>query len=249
MPIAELSALAAIIFLAFFTESVVGFGSTVITVSLAAHFIDLDVILPAFVPVGVLLSTTLVVRNFEHVDRQFLWSRIGPAMAVGMAVGMAIFRMVDSKSLLTVFGVFVTAVSLRELVLALKKDAAKPRKLPALGSFLFLMGGGVIHGMFGSGGPLVVYVVGREIFSKAVFRATLSALWLVSNLVLIVGYVQSDMVTAQTMKLSAMMLPPLLLGMVLGERAHGAVNERTFKIVTWAILFFAASSLAVRSLF
>lgn len=249
MPIAELSALVFIIFLAFFTESVVGFGSTVITVSLAAHFLDLETILPAFVPVGVLLSTSLVVRNFQHIDKQFLWSRIGPAMAVGMAVGMGIFRMVDSKSLLTVFGVFVTVVSLRELLLAVKKDAVKPRKLPPLASFLFLMGGGVIHGMFGSGGPLVVYVVGREIFSKAVFRATLSALWLVSNLVLIAGYVQSGMVTSRTMELSAIMLPPLLLGMVLGERAHGAVNERTFKIATWAILLFAASSLVVRSMF
>lgn len=243
-----IGALVGIVFLAFFTESVVGFGATVITVSLAAHFVNLDVILPAFVPLSALLSLTLVTRHRTHVDRQFLWQRLAPAMAVGMAIGMVLFRMVDSKSLLTVFGVFVSLVSLRELLLAARKNAPQPKRLPAVLSFALLTGGGVIHGMFGSGGPLVVYVVGREVFSKAVFRATLSALWLASNVVLVVGYVHSGMMTRETATLSAWMVPALLAGLYLGEKAHGAVNERTFRLATWVVLLAAALSLAVRSL-
>ena len=248
LPIA-FAALVIIVFVAFFTEAVVGFGATVITVSLAANFVDLDVILPAFVPLSALLSLSIVARNIKHIERWFLWARLAPSMAVGMAIGMYLFRHIDSKSLLTMFGMFVFVVSLRELYMSTRSNRPALRMLPAWASFLLLTAGGVVHGMFGSGGPLVVYVTGRQITLKTQFRATLSALWLASNIVLVLGYLESGMLTRETLTLSAMMFPALILGLWLGEKAHGAVNERTFRIATWAILLFASSSLAVRSLF
>ncbi len=253
MSVIALSALVVIVFVAFFTEAVVGFGATVITLSLAANFLDLTTILPAFVPLSAMLSLSIVSRNWIHIARGFLWSRLMPAMAIGMGIGMFLFRTIDSKHLLTVFGVFVCVVSVKELF-QLTKAYYKPvrllpvRALPPVVSFLLLTVGGVIHGIFGSGGPLVVYVAGRELPSKTTFRATLSALWLASNIVLVFGYVQSGMFTADTARLSAWMLPALMAGLWLGEKAHHAVNEKTFKFATWGILLFASFSLLGRSL-
>jgi len=253
MSTVALFALVVIVFVAFFTEAVVGFGSTVITLSLAANFLELNTILPAFVPLGVLLSLSIVSRNWVHIARGFLWSRLMPAMAVGMGIGMFLFRTIDSKNLLTAFGIFVCAVSVRELIQMFTAYYKPVRLLPVRAlspvvAFVLLTLGGVIHGIFGSGGPLVVYVAGRELPSKTTFRAILSALWLSSNLVLVFGYVQSCLFTADTVRLSAWMLPALILGLWLGEKAHAAVDEKTFKIATWGILLLASLSLLGRSL-
>jgi len=65
---------------------------------------------------------------------------------------------------------------------------------------------------------------------------------------LVFGYVQSGLFTADTVRLSAWMLPALILGLWLGEKAHAAVDEKTFKIATWGILLLASLSLLGRSL-
>jgi hypothetical protein len=43
------------------------------------------------------------------------------------------------------------------------------------------MGAGLVHGMYTTGGPLLVYALGREGLSKHVFRSTVTAVWLVFN--------------------------------------------------------------------
>ena len=55
-------ALFAIALVAFAVEGTLGFGSTVIAVSIGAQLVPLDELLPAFVPLNIVLSLSLLRR-------------------------------------------------------------------------------------------------------------------------------------------------------------------------------------------
>lgn len=236
--------LAAIVCLAFVTEAALGFGATVVTVTLGAFIAPLDVLLPAFVPLNLLLSGYLLARHGRHVERRLLVRRIVPLMALGLPAGLWLFHGGSEALLRTAFGVFVVVLSAAEL---LAGRGAAPRRPLAVGWQAVLLAlAGVVHGAWATGGPLVVYVAGRELADKRVFRATLSALWLVMNAVLVVGYLVGGDLDAESLRLSGVLLAPLVLGIAAGEWVHGRVDAALFRRLVFGLLLAAGAALALR---
>jgi uncharacterized membrane protein YfcA len=126
-------------------------------------------------------------------------------------------------------------------------DPPAARPLATAPAAVLLVLGGLIHGAFGTGGPMAVYVAGRQLTDKRVFRSTLSALWLLLNGVLVVTYALGGYLTVQSAKLSLVMLVPLLVGTVVGEWTHQRLKGRTFAMLVFAVLLVAGLALAVRS--
>ncbi len=243
-----LAILGGIVLLAFVVESTAGFGATIVTVTLAAQLFPLDTVLAAFVPVNVVLSFLIVVRNVRHVDRSFLVRRVLPWVALGTAAGLALSRFRDAPWIKLVFAAFVVVLSVVELVGLARKREEPVTPLTTPVAIAALLSGGVIHGLFACGGPMIVYVVGRTLQEKSAFRATLSALWLVMNLALIVTMVAQGSIGAASLRTSAMMIVPLGLGLAIGNRLHDHVPERTFRVSVFILLLCAALVLFARSL-
>lgn len=247
---AALALLFVIVFGAFSAEAVVGFGSTVLTVTLGAQLLDLDRLLPAFVPLNLVLSAYLVARHFRKVEVRLLVRRVLPSVGVGMAVGVALFRLFGGgKVLELVLATFVVGLASLEIFRLFRASstagAAPLTKGPAI--FILLLGG-VVHGLFGSGGPMVVYFASREIRDKGTFRATLSALWLLLNAVLVGNYFSLGLLGRQTLEVTLTLFPALLLALVVGERLHRRLDERHFRPLVYGLLLFAGLALAGRSL-
>lgn len=247
MTAAEVVPLCAIVALAFFTEAAIGFGSTVITVTLGAHLVRLDVLLPAFVPLNLLLSTYMVSRHHAHIDWRTLGRRLAPPMGAGMAAGLVVYRLGTPRGLLLPFSLFVTALAAIELW-RLRAGTMAARPLPRLAERSLLALGGVVHGLYGSGGPMVVYCASRLVTEKSAFRSTLSLLWLVLNVALLVQFATLGQLGAQSIRLSAYLGGSLLVGLLAGEWAHGRLGERLFRLAMYAVLGVAGGSLAVRTL-
>lgn len=232
---------------AFLVEAAAGFGGTVITVALASQLLPVDDILARILPVNMVLSAYVVLRHRRHVDGRLLFARILPWMGVGLVAGYFVARSTSPGWLKIAFAVFVLGLAVLELV-ALKRKVA-PKKLPSVFAAGALLGAGVLHGLFACGGPLAVWTVGREVDDKGVFRATLSALWLALNVFLLVGFVVDTKISAVTLRESLVLLPPLLLGIVLGERVHARLSAERFRVGIFGLLFVAALVLLVRSIF
>jgi uncharacterized membrane protein YfcA len=231
--------LAAIVLLAFSIESAIGFGATVIAVALGLQLYPLQTLLPVLVPVGVLLSSTLVWRNRAHVDRRLALRGILPPMAVGLAVGIAIFARASSAGLARAFGLLVVVIAARELWRFWRADGAARRPLPAPLHAALLLLAGVIHGVFSSGGPLLVYVVGRSELPKARFRATLSSVWLVLGVALSLAYAAQGRLDRGSLLATAALVPVLVAALWLGEHAHRRLDEARFRYVVFALLLVA----------
>lgn len=240
---AETAALALIVALAFTVEGALGFGATLVAVTLSAFLVPIDVLLPSFVPLNMILSASIVARSWRAVDVRLLFFRIVPWMGLGLPLGMWTARHLDGHLLVKGFGLFVAVLAMLELR---ARHAAQPSNGSRAGGNVLLALGGLVHGAFGTGGPMAVYVAGRSLVDKAAFRATLSALWIVLNVVLVGGFAMDGRVNASSVTLSAMLAAGLVAGIVLGEILHKKVPVTTFRVVVWAALAVAGVALALR---
>lgn len=239
--------LIAIVMLAFTTEAAIGFGATLIAISLGSLLLPIDELLYAVVPLNLLLSAAVAVRARRHIDARMLFLRIVPAMALGLPLGMLAFARFSGGVLQRMLGVFVLALSALELAKRLRKRGAdEEAPLPRAAAIGLLFLGGVVHGAFATGGPPVVYVCGRLVKDKRVFRGTLSALWFLLNAVLIATYARNGHLDAASLRRSATLAPGLALGLVFGEIAHGRIPEKAFRAVVFAMLSAVGLVLAIR---
>ena len=91
----------------------------------------------------------------------------------------------------------------------------------------------------------MVYYAGRNIPDKKVFRSTLSALWLLLNTVLLITYLATGKLTSEMARYFVLLLPSLAIGVAIGERVHNALPERTFRLMTFAILLLTGISVFI----
>jgi uncharacterized protein len=240
------AALVGIVAVAFATEATIGFGATLLTLALGSFVAPVDELLHAVVPLNVALSAAVAVRSWRHIDGRALGLGILPAMAVGFPIGVIAFERLPRRGLQTGLGIFVMVLGVLELVRlvrAPKEAKALPR--PAALALLFL--GGMLHGAFGTGGPPVVYVCGRTLPDKRVFRATLAALWLLLGGLLVAAYARGGHLGAGSLRRTALLVPGLALGLWGGEVAHGRLPERAFRRVVFGALVVVGAVLVLRA--
>lgn len=236
-----LAVLAVIALAAFGTEGAIGFGGTVIAASLGAQVLPLEALLPAFVPLNLAMSAWLVRTGRDAIAWRVLIHELAPPVALGAAGGLVLFHVPAKTALALAFGVFVAGLALLQLV----RPASRP--LSRRGRILMLVAGGVAHGLFGTGGPMIVYVARRRLPDKRAFRATLAVLWLVLNVALLANYVALGLYTHDTGALALVVALALVPGLALGERIHRALDPARFERMVWLLLLVAGAALAVRS--
>jgi uncharacterized membrane protein YfcA len=238
---ATLVGLTVIALIAFGTEGAIGFGGTVIAASVGAQLVPLDELLPAVIPLNLALSSWLLARGWDAVAWRFLAREIAPPVAIGAAVGLALFHLPAKTALAVAFGGFVAALAVLRLV------RPSDRPVPRAWRLALLVIGGIAHGLFGTGGPMIVYVARRRIPDKRAFRATLAVLWIVLNLALLVNFLSLDLYQRDTVNLAIAFAAAIVPGLVIGERIHHALDAARFERVVWVVLLVAGAALAIRN--
>jgi len=196
----------------------------------------------------ILQSAYILVRDHRHVNWRLLLTRVLPLLALGMAVPLTFFDGSEVVALRPAFGVMVLLLAARELWLMRKRREPVPARAP-LGPVPFAAstaGAGFVHGIFATGGPLLVYALGRLNLGKTTFRATLAVVWLLLNIVLVISYVHAGHYGARQIAALPWAVASLPLGIVVGEIVHHRVDELRFRTLAWALLAIAAVPLILR---
>ncbi len=165
-------------------------------------------------------------------------------MGAGLPIGMLVFASADASLLKRLFGAFLVVVSAVELFRMREPAAQKP--LGRAGELGMLVLGGAIHGAFMTGGPMAVYVTGRVLTDKGRYRATLSALWVSLNVVVLASYALAGRLTASTGGLVATLVPSIALGMALGELLFRRVSQVAFRATVFVLLLASGALLVIR---
>ena len=237
-------ALAALVMVAIALESIVGFGATVLVLSLGTWVLPVTALLPAYIPVNMALSASIAWRDWRHVDGALLARRVLPMAGAGLLVGLSLYRYAARPELQRAFGVMVVLIGLNEL----RKELSAPASVAvgrARGNAL-LLAGGVVHGVFGTGGVLIVAALAGDRLEKRRMRATLAAMWLVMNAAMMANFIGHGAVGATSLRRSALLLPAVALGGALGDWVHRRVAERPFRIGMALVMTAAGVATALR---
>jgi uncharacterized membrane protein YfcA len=238
--VAKILILEALIFAAFMVNTVTGFAGSILALALGVHLFSIESLVPVIVILNLVISVYIVALHHEAIDRRLLLREIIPATGLGVAIGIVLFNFSKTNTLKVAFGIFVIGFSLLELFIILfSKDGSSRKPLSVVQSYFWLFSGGVMHGLYASGGPPIVYYAGRNIPDKRAFRSTLSAMWVILNTVILVSDIATGKFTAKSLWLATLLLPALALGIALGECLHPRIPERSFRILVFSLLVVA----------
>jgi hypothetical protein len=238
-------ALAACVLIAQLCQAVTGFGGMIVAVSLAAQLFPLPYLLAVLIPINLVLSAALVLRHTDAIEGRFLLTRVLPWTALGMPLGLLLAGL-DGRWLKLGFGVLVMLIAAGELWQRWRGERQRALHPGARAGLLALAG--VIQGLYGSSGPLFVYVVGRELPDKRAFRTTLSLMWLVLDSALLASLAWRGQVTLHTAQASLLFLPIVAASLFVGEWLFRKLDAKLFRLLTAALLLVAGALLVIRAL-
>ena len=235
--------LGCIIYAAYTTQAMIGFGANIIALSLGAQFWPLDELLPIVVALNIPLSGWLVWRARHAVAGRLLVAQILPIAGMGFVLGALVSSWLRSQWLAVGYGALVTVIALWESARA-HQD---PLPIRGLQRWLALSIGGLAQGLYASGGPFIAYAMGRMELSRQSFRASLLSIWLVTNSVLFASFAFQGRVDGRTWQGIACALPLIWLGLRSGDWLHHHVSDITFRRGVYAVLVIAGIILTIRS--
>lgn len=228
--------LSLVIFITHSLEAVTGFGCTVLAfpfvIAITGDIGYSKIILSIL---GWLLAIYFAAVNYRRINwRQF--AIIASLAALGLPLGILIFKNLDGDMLKRILGGFIVlsaGIQLYKLYNVRERKAARFNPL----NYLYLFFGGIVHGAFATGGPLIVLYSAKKITNKGEFRATMCLLWSVLNTFLMIQYITDGALTPEIGITTAALIPSMVLSIVVGEKIHKKVNEELFKkIVFWLLL-------------
>ncbi|CUS47915.1 MAG: putative permease [Idiomarinaceae bacterium HL-53] len=234
------------IWIAFTSESMTGFGSIVIALALGSTLFPIPTLVTILVPLSIVMTSTLLIKHYRHINFRLLFRTILPAMGSGMVLGILLVNVLKGDTLKAIFAVLILWFAGRELYKMYRGLAItpKPRWWQPLWTFL----AGITHGLFASGGPLLVYALNTKGIPKAEFRATLVSVWFGLN-------VSYTVILLTQQKIQPMLpiilayIPVLWLALWVGSKLHDRVSDQQFRTVIYVLLMLAGIAMLMSTWF
>ena len=222
-------------------EGITGFGSTALSMPFLTLLVGVQLAKPVLTIYTLLLCVYILAREYRRVDLR-VFGKMAVCLLTGLTVGVAAYSRLPQDLLLAALAVFMIAVSLRGL---LQTSGAVRAGKPVRGrvGLLLVFLGGILHGAFASGGPLIVIYSADALPGKSTFRATMCLVWLTLNTILLAQMGVAGELTSEVWGLSARGLPFLVAGTLLGDAAHKRVSARKFTLLMYAMLLLSGAAL------
>jgi len=208
--------------LAYAVQTATGFGGMLVATALGTFFLPMEQVAPLMTPISLLQTGFVSWRNRWSIDRNLLTKHIFPGMAIGMPVGALLGLWIQGSALRWVFGLVIGFLVVRDLV-----GMAPPPEPSRTG----IASAGVAQGLLGTGGPLLVWALGRLPLSPLQIRATLSFVWWTTDIALLFWWASRGRVTPETLGQSLWLLPAVPVGVLIGEVAFKRLDTESFKKV------------------
>ena len=231
-----------VVFFTHFLEGITGFGCTVLALPFCIALAGITTAVPVLIVLGLLLCLYVVCIDFKNIIwRQYL--KIIAFVILGLPIGMWIFSNLPEDILKKMLGVFMVIVAIRGLYLSyFKQAAAVPSPITGIKKYLLnflLFLGGIVHGAFSSGGPFVVIYASQALPDKSHFRATLCAMWVSLNSIMVINNFRQGIMTDYVLHVLLYSLPFLFAGMILGNIAHKKIKSEMFLKLVYVILLIS----------
>lgn len=219
-----------VVFLAVFTQSLSGFGSALVAMSLLPTIVGIRVATPLVALVGSALEIVLIVRYRQSLDVRAIW-RIVLAALIGIPLGVYFLSNVDEKLSLTLLGVVLTGYAAYAL-LGLKM----PRLDGPVWAYLAGLFGGLLGGAYNTSGPPVIIYADCNHWPPDAFKSNLQGYFMVSSVVVVASHAMSGNFTSQVWNLFWWTIPSIVIGLIAGLSLDHWLNPLMFRRLVLALL-------------
>lgn len=252
-----------IIFLANIIQGITGFAGTILAMPFSIHLVGYAVAKPVLNVLGIIAGIYVVAGGYQKVNTKEL-KRVCLYMGIGIVAGIFLKQAFagHERLLYVALGIFVIGIGLRGLLSFGKyawengfgivdkkaKKSAEERehdieKGMTPGARVLLLFSGVVHGIFVSGGPLIITYLSNHTKSKEEFRRTVSAVWIILNSMILVSDLMVGYYTKNTWRIQAISIPFLFGGMFVGSLLFRRMSQTLFTVLTYILLCIAGISL------
>lgn len=225
-----------VVFIANTVESMTGFAGTLLAMPASMQLIGVDEAKTVLNVISLLCCIWITISCYKDTNWKELF-KITIFMMLGMIVGIVLFDFVPVSILLKFYALLI-------IFIALWKFFAK-KEFNLSRNFLLwiVVMAGVVHGLFLSGGSLLVIYAAIALKTKKEFRATLAPLWVILDSFLFLNQVRLGHLNETTIPLILWSIIPLSLGIMLGIKLFTKINHQNFLKLTYILLFISGISL------
>lgn len=221
-----------IVFASNIIQAITGFAGTMLAMPASMLLIGVNEAKAILNVLGLLSCLWLTIQNYKNMNKkEFI--KITCLMLVGMITGIALFQVLPIGMLLNAYAVLIIAIALKKLFV--KKEITIPKGAMVL----VILAAGIIHGMFVSGGSLLVIYAVAVLKDKSEFRATLSPVWVLLNSYLMFTHIRSGFFTPHVTWLTLLCIVPLAGSMIIGNLIHKKINQEMFLKLTYVLLLLS----------
>lgn len=236
-----------IIFLTNVIQGITGFAGTILAMSPSLILVGYDVAKPILNVLGILAGVYVFVTQWKHVDWKQL-KKVVIVMAIGIFGGFFLKNALAGYDavLYKLLGIFVIFLAIHGFYSIYGSRQRDTKEKSSWKSMLLLIGAGIVHGMFVSGGPLLIGYLSNEIKEKTSFRATISTIWIILNSMILVQDICAGMWNAGLVMTQCISIPFLIAGMAAGSVLVKRMSQEIFMKLTYILLFISGILLMVK---
>lgn len=230
-----------VVFIGYTIQTISGFGAIIFALPLSMIFVSRLEILPVFLIMSVFQSLAVAYRDKAFLNKKefivmFLLAMMG--MPIGILMGdvfpthvmniaLACFIIVNS-----VYSLKTTFKSSEEHLLVVKPYH---RLYPFFSGFM--------QAAYGVGGPLIGTYMDKLTHNKKTYRSMISLYWCLLNPFIIIGYFTRGEIDTTHIKMFALLIPAVALGLIVGNRTVDLISKRKFQIFVHSLLIIIACTL------
>lgn len=234
--------IAAIAFLGSLIYGITGFGSALITIPLATHFVPLPFALAVFSLVDFASALRIGLQNPKDAVKAEI-IRMLPFVLVGTVIGVTVLVNLPRAGAMLALGLFVALYAVYAL-LSRPGTSAVSRHWAYLAGF----SSGITSTLFGAGGPPVAIYLSHRPLSKEQFRATLTLNTVFSIGMRVTAFtITGLMLKAEVGVAAAFSVLAAMAGLSLASWAFKRVTREVLLRVVAVLLLVNGISLMVRA--
>ena len=219
-----------------------GFGSALITIPLATHFVPLQFALALYALADLSSALRIGFENPKHAVRRE-WARLVPMILAGTALGVTLLVNLPRPAAMLALGGFVVSYALYSLL------RHESRRVIAAGwAWLAGLAGGITSTLFGAGGPPYAIYLSQRGLSKEQFRATMGFATLTSISLRVLAFLLTGLLLEPKVWLVALgVIPASLAGIWVAQRMYLRISRKQLLRAVALVLLATGSSLIVRA--
>lgn len=240
----------------FFVQGCTGFGCTIIAAAVTNGLLGTE----AGVPYGTLITLLFLYFLGIKAFREVSWKdlvRIVVLCLPGIFLGNYLFQAISPDIAKISIGAMVTLIALMNIYKSIVKpklfgvnDINNEQDSTAKKIFRYscLILGGIVHGAFNIGGPLITVYTIEAVQEKEKFRNTMNMVWVVLNTWNAFSQYRSGAFTPYMLSALLVGLPMAAIGFFLGMEFLKKINREQFLRIVYVVLLFVGGNMLITSI-